>query len=343
MTSRPTIGDEFMRLLVTGGMGFIGSNFIRHMLEAHSDLSIINLDRLSYGSNPANLRDIPEGSAYRFVKGDIDDFDAVLKLTRDMAAVVNIAAETHVDRSISNPRSFFEANTEGVLNLLEACRTHDMTFLQVSTDEVYGSAGELQAFKEGDPLNPSSPYAASKAAADLLVNAYHKTYGLRAFITRCTNNFGPYQFPEKLIPKTIIRAHLGLKLPVYGSGQQVRDWIHVRDHCDALDLVLKKGRPGEIYNIAGENKTTNLQIVEKILQVMGNQTSLIEHVEDRPGHDFRYSLDATKITAELGWKPKRTFPQALEETVEWYLQNEEWWRPLIDQRILSPTPWKESW
>jgi len=332
-----------MRLLVTGGMGFIGSNFTRHLLEFHNDLSIINLDRLSYGSNQANLRDIPEGSAYQFVKGDINDIDAALKLSRDVDAVVNIAAETHVDRSISDPRVFHKANTEGVLNLLETCRLRDITFLQVSTDEVYGSAGELQAFKEGDRLNPSSPYAASKAAADLLVNAYHKTYGLRAFITRCTNNFGPHQFPEKLIPKTIIRAHLGLRIPVYGSGQQVRDWIHVRDHCEALDLVLTEGRPGEIYNIAGGNQVTNVQLVEKILQVMGKPTSLIEHVENRPGHDFRYSLDATKIMGELGWKPKRTFEQALKETVEWYLQNEEWWRPLIDERILSPTPWKEKW
>ena len=332
-----------MRLLVTGGMGFIGSNFTRHLLEFHNDLSIINLDRLSYGSNQANLRDIPEGSAYQFVKGDINDIDAALKLSRDVDAVVNIAAETHVDRSISDPRVFHKANTEGVLNLLETCRLRDITFLQVSTDEVYGSAGELQAFKEGDRLNPSSPYAASKAAADLLVNAYHKTYGLRAFITRCTNNFGPHQFPEKLIPKTIIRTHLGLRIPVYGSGQQVRDWIHVRDHCEALDLVLTEGRPGEIYNIAGGNQVTNVQLVEKILQVMGKPTSLIEHVENRPGHDFRYSLDATKIMGELGWKPKRTFEQALKETVEWYLQNEEWWRPLIDERILSPTPWKEKW
>lgn len=332
-----------MRLLVTGGMGFIGSNFTRHLLEVHNDLSMINLDRLSYGSNPTNLRDIPEGAAYRFVKGDINDIDAVLKLSRDVDAVVNIAAETHVDRSISGPRAFHKANTEGVLNLLETCRVRDITFLQVSTDEVYGSAEELQAFKEGDRLNPSSPYAASKAAADLLVNAYHKTYGLKAFITRCTNNFGPYQFPEKLIPKTIVRVHLGLKVPVYGSGTHVRDWIHVRDHCEALDLVLTEGRAGEIYNIAGGNQVTNVQLVEKILQVMGKPMSLIEHVEDRPGHDFRYSLDATKIAVELGWKPKRIFPQMLKETVEWYLRNEEWWRPLIDERILSPTPWRESW
>jgi dTDP-glucose 4,6-dehydratase len=332
-----------MKLLVTGGMGFIGSNFIHHMLAAYDDITIINLDKLSYGSNPANLADIPTGPRYRFVKGDINDVTLMRNESENAEAIVNIAAETHVDRSISNPRSFFEANTVGVLNLLEACRTHDVTFLQVSTDEVYGSAGELYAFKEGDPLNPSSPYAASKAAADLLVNAYHKTYGLRAFITRCTNNFGPYQFPEKLIPKTVIRAHLGLKIPVDGSGWQVRDWIHVRDHCEALDLVLRKASSGEIYNIAGGNQVANVQVVEKILQIMGKPISLIEHVEDRPGHDFRYSLDASRITKNIGWKPKRSFDEALDETVKWYVENESWWRPLIDDKILSPTPWKESW
>jgi len=332
-----------VKWLVTGGMGFIGSNFIHHMLAAYDDITIINLDKLSYGSNPANLADIPTGPHYRFVKGDVNDVTLVRNESENAEAIVNIAAETHVDRSISNPRSFFEANTEGVLNLLEACRLHDMMFLQVSTDEVYGAAGELQAFAENDRLDPSSPYAASKAAADLLVNAYHKTYGLRVFVTRCTNNFGPYQFPEKLLPKIVIRSRLGLSVPVYGSGLQVRDWIHVRDHCEALDLVLKKGRPGEIYNVAGGNQVTNVQLVEKILQIMGKPMSLIENVEDRPGHDFRYSLDATKVTGELGWKPKRTFEQALKETVEWYLQNEEWWRPLIDDRILSSTPWKETW
>jgi dTDP-glucose 4,6-dehydratase len=331
------------RLMVTGGLGFIGSNFIRHMLEAHTELSILNLDNLSYGSNPANLRDIPEGPKYRFVKGDINDFDMMLALTHDIGAVVNFAAETHVDRSISNPRNFFAANVQGPLNLLEVCRKRDMMFLQVSTDEVYGSVWGLQGFREEDRLNPSSPYAASKAAADLLVNAYHKTYGLRTFITRCTNNFGPYQFPEKLIPKTVIRAHLASKIPVYGTGRQIRDWIQVRDHCEALNLVLERGSPGEIYNVAGGNQVTNLELVEKILEIMRKPMSLIEHVEDRPGHDFRYSLDPSKTTVALGWKPKQTFPQTLRETVEWYLGNEEWWRPLINEHILSPTPWRESW
>ena len=329
-------------LLITGGLGFIGSNFIRYLISTHSGTRIVNLDKLSYGSNPANLKDIQSHRNYRFVKGDICEGRLVDELTAGIGAVVNFAAETHVDRSISNPQSFLESNTKGVLTLLDSCRRRDLKYLQISTDEVYGST-EGKAFNEEDPLNPSSPYSASKAAADMLVGAYHKTYGLQTLVTRCTNNFGPFQFPEKFIPKAVSRSSQGLQVPVYGSGRQVRDWIHVRDHCEALDLVLSKGRSGEIYNIAGGNQITNLQLVKKILQIMGKPISMIEHVEDRPGHDFRYSLDARKITGELGWKPKATFEQALKETVEWYLQNEEWWRPLIDERILSPTPWKEKW
>jgi dTDP-glucose 4,6-dehydratase len=332
-----------LSFLVTGGMGFIGSNFIRHMLEVHSDVSIINLDRLSHGSNPANLRDIPEGSGYRFVRGDINDLDAVLKLAENVNAVVNLAAETHVDRSISDPRSFLNSNIVGVLNLLEACRMRDLKFLQVSTDEVYGSSQDSSGFREFDRLDPSSPYSASKASADMLVNAYHRTYGLWTLTARCTNNFGPYQFPEKLIPKTIIRAFLGMGVPVYGSGRQQRDWIYVQDHCEALDLILQKGRPGEIYNIAGGNKLENLDIVKNILDILHKPDSLIEHVEDRPGHDFRYSLNASKLREHLGWRPKHNFQSALTNTVAWYLKNEPWWRPLIDGKILSPTPWKESW
>lgn len=330
-------------MLVTGGMGFIGSNFIRYMISNHNDINIINLDRLSYGSNPANLQGIAKSGRYRFLKGDICDFNLVAKVGENVDALVNIAAETHVDRSISNPRSFLDSNTMGVVNLLEVCRLHDLTFMQVSTDEVYGSALPEQAFVEQDRLDPSSPYAASKGAADLLVNAYHKTYGLRTFITRSTNNFGPYQFPEKFIPKAIIRALMGLQVPVYGSGRQVRDWIHVRDHCEAIDRVLREGKPGEAYNIAGGNQFQNLEIIERILEILGKPKSLIDHVEDRPGHDFRYSLDASKIRRELGWKPERSFDESLKETVLWYLDNEPWWRPLINEKILSPTPWKESW
>ena len=324
-------------------MGFIGSNFIRYELSNHDDVSIVNLDKLSYGSNSVNLKDVNFGRRYRFLKGDINDFELVKTVTDEVDAVVNFAAETHVDRSITNPRLFHEANTSGVINLLEACRLRDLTFLQVSTDEVYGSATEGQAFFENDRLDASSPYSASKGAADLFVNACHKTYGLRTLITRSTNNFGPYQFPEKFIPKTIIRASLGLHVPVYGSGRQVRDWIHVQDHCKALDLVLRKGKPGETYNIAAGRQVENLKVVESILSILGKPKSLIANVEDRPGHDFRYRLDASKIERELGWKPERSFEEELKDTVNWYLKNESWWRPLINEKILSPTPWKEKW
>ncbi len=331
-----------MRLLVTGGMGFIGSNFIRHMLTSHEQITITNLDRLSCGSNLLNLKDIPEEKAYRLVKGDINDFDLVKRLSKDIEGIINIAAETHVDRSILNPKSFLDANTVGVVGLLEVCRLHDLIFLQVSTDEVYGPALNEKPFAEEDRLGPSSPYAASKGAADLFVNAYHKTYGLRTYITRSTNNFGPYQFPEKLMPKAIIRATLGLRVPLYGSGRQVRDWIYVGDHCDGLDLILRKGRPGQTYNIAGGNLFENMQIVQAILQILGKQKSLVDHVEDRPGHDVAYKVSTNKITRELGWKPKSKFEDALRQTVLWYQMNESWWRPVINDKVLSPTPWKEA-
>ncbi len=332
-----------MRILITGGMGFIGSNLIRHMLEAHEDIEILNLDKLSYGSNPFNLKSIEADGRYGFLRGDICDFETVKGAAKDMEAVINLAAETHVDRSISNPRPFLETNVLGVLNLLEACRLHDLAYQQVSTDEVYGPAPKGRSFKEGDPLNPSSPYAASKASADLLVNAYHETYGLRATITRSTNNFGPNQFPEKLIPKAIIRALLGLSVPIYGSGRQIRDWIYVADHCEAIDLVLRRGKPGEIYNVSAGNELENSEVVEAILEALGKPKSMIEYVEDRPGHDFRYSLDSSKIRGELGWRPRHAFGEALRKTVEWYIENEWWWRPLADERILHPTPWRLEW
>ncbi len=331
------------RLLVTGGMGFIGSNFIRAMLTNNDDVSIVNVDRLSHGSNPANLQDIKQTGRYRFVKGDINDFGLVRDLTKDREAVVNFAAETHVDRSISNPRAFHGSNTAGVVTLLEVSRLLDLKFLQVSTDEVYGSAPNGPGFSEGDRLEPSSPYSASKAAADLFITAYHKTYGLATCITRSTNNFGPCQSPEKFIPKATIRASLGLRVPIYGSGRQVRDWIYVEDHCEALELILQAGQAGEIYNIAGGNELENLDIVKSILQILHKPDSLIDHVEDRAGHDFRYSLNGSKLREHLGWRPKHSFQPALTDTVAWYLKNELWWRPLIDDKILSPTPWKESW
>lgn len=329
-------------ILVTGGLGFIGSNFIRMLLQSDR-CDVVNVDKLSYGSNPANLKEMETERNYRFIKGDICDLEFVRKISSNIEVVVNFAAETHVDRSISNPEVFLRTNTLGVLNLLEACRLNECRFIQVSTDEVYGSALNGHAFKETDKLETSSPYSASKAAADMLVQAYHKTYGLDAVITRCTNNFGPYQFPEKLVPKAIIRAHRNLKIPVYGSGHQIRDWIHVLDHCEALKMVINQGKAGEIYNIAGGNQIENIQAAETILKILNKSLSLIEHVEDRPGHDFRYRLDSTRIENELGWKPKRSFDEGLRETVKWYIDNEAWWAPITNDKILSPTPWKENW
>ncbi len=333
-----------MRLLVTGGLGFIGSNFIRYVLSKHEGVEVVNLDKMGMGSNPRNLEDLESDERYRFVKGDLLDFDLVSRLVREVDAVINFAAETHVDRSIANPRAFLESNTVGTFNLLEAARLNNprLRIVHVSTDEVYSDilAG---SYKEEDRLKPSSPYAASKAAADMFCLAYHRTYNLDVIITRCTNNFGPYQFPEKLVPKTIIRASLGMKVPIYGSGRNVRDWIYVLDHCEALNLVLERGRPGEIYNISSGNEIDNFALVKKILSIMGKDESLIEFVEDRPGHDVRYSLDSSKIRRELEWRPRHTLEEALKDVVEWYLKNEWWWRPLADERVLHPTPWKLRW
>ena len=333
-----------MKLLVTGGLGFIGSNFIRYMFTKYNDTQITNLDKLSIGSNPANLKEIETDKRYNFVKGDIADKTLVKTLVNQVDVIVNIAAETHVDRSISNPQSFFKSNTLGTFNLLEATRKADIkAFLQVSTDEIYGATPQATFFKESETLHPSNPYSASKAAADMFVLAYHKTYGLKTIITRCTNNFGPYQFPEKFIPKAIIRALLNLKIPLYGSGKQIRDWIYVTDHCEAIDLTLRKGSPGEIYNISAGNELENVKIAELILNLLGKPKEIIEFVEDRPGHDIRYSLDSTKIKTALGWKPKHNFKQALKKTVEWYISNEWWWKTLATERTLHPTPWKLKW
>jgi len=333
-----------MKLLVTGGLGFIGSNFVRHMLKKHGNIEIINLDNLSYGSNPVNLKDVENKSNYKLVKVSIVDKNLVSEIVKDVDAVVNIAAETHVDRSISNPQPFLETNTLGTFTLLEASRNADIDlFLHVSTDEIYGTAQRTTSFKETDMLNPSNPYSASKAAADMFVTTYYKTYGLKTIVARCTNNFGPYQFPEKFIPKTIIRAQLNLEIPIYGSGKQIRDWIYVTDHCEALDLILREGSPGEIYNISAGNEIENIKIAENILSLLDKPKEVIRFVEDRPGHDVRYSLDSTRIRTELGWTPKIKFNEALEKTVEWYSSNEQWWKPLINEKILHPTPWKLSW
>ena len=333
-----------MKILVTGGAGFIGSNFIKYVLSKYSDIEVINIDKLDYGSNLENLRDVKDDPRYTFIKGDINDYELVSNIIKDVDAVINFAAQTHVDRSISNPYSFIESNILGVYTLLEAIRKHnpDARFVQISTDEVYGDIIK-GSFTEDSRLNPSSPYSASKAAADMLVLGHSRTYKLDVVITRCTNNYGPYQFPEKLIPKTIIRAKNNLKVPIYGTGKNVRDWIYVLDHCEAVDLVLRKGERREIYNISSGEEKTNLEVVQQILKTMGKPDDLIEFVEDRPGHDLRYSLDSTKIREELGWRPRTKFEEGIKCTVKWYLDNEWWWGPLVNEKVLHPTPWKLKW
>ncbi len=318
-----------MVLLVTGGCGFIGSNFIRYYRQTHPDHKVINLDKLTYAGNPANLADLENLPGYLFVRGDICDREAVDAILGEhqVAAIINFAAETHVDRSITGPAVFMETNAGGTNVLLDAAREEGIgRFVQVSTDEVYGSLGEEGSFTEQTPLHPNSPYAASKAAGDLLVQAYHHTYGLPAMITRCSNNYGPYQFPEKLIPLMISNALAGKSLPVYGDGLNVRDWLHVHDHCVAVDLVLQKGRPGEAYNIGGGNEWRNIDLVRLLLKTLDRPESLISFVKDRPGHDRRYAIDASKIARELGWKPSIAFGDGLGETVQWYLGNESWRR-----------------
>ncbi len=333
-----------MNLLITGGLGFIGSNYSRFVLRKAPKTRLVILDNLSHGSNKNNIKDLPR-NAYTFVEGDITDERLVLKAIEDVDAVVNFAAETHVDRSISNPTDFVRTNTLGVQSILEAIRKvkkNNIRLVHVGTDEEYGDISD-GSFKEEDRLRPSSPYAASKAAASVLIHAYHRTYGLNALVTRCTNNYGPFQFPEKLMPKAIIRASLGLKIPLYGNGRNIRDWIYAEDHCEAIDAVLRNGKEGEVYNVGSGNELENLEVVSAILELLGKPSSLIEFVDDRPGHDLRYSLDSSKIRSQLGWKPKHTFRSALAKTVEWYKKNEVWWKPLADERTLHATPWKLKW
>lgn len=312
------------RILVTGGAGFIGSNFIRYMLERHS-YSIINLDALTYCGNLENLRDVEDHPRYTFIRGSITDRELVNRIIQDVDAVINFAAESHVDRSIQDPEIFIKTNVLGTQTLLEASRREGIErFIQISTDEVYGSA-ETGYFTEETPLAPNSPYSASKVAADLMVRAYHRTYGLPVNITRCSNNYGPYQFPEKLIPLMITNALEDRPLPVYGDGMNVRDWLHVEDHCSAIDLVLHHGREGEVYNIGGNNERRNIDIVKLILRELEKDESLIRFVEDRPGHDRRYAIDATRIRNELGWKPRYSFREGIRETINWYIRNRKWW------------------
>lgn len=328
------MGD--MRLLVTGGCGFIGSNFIRYMLSKYP-YAIINLDKLTYAGNLENLRDIESDPRYTFVKGDIaskEDLREVFDLGID--SVVNFAAESHVDRSILDPDAFIQTNISGAFNLLEEARKRGVQrFIQISTDEVYGSLGKEGKFTEDTPLAPNSPYSASKTAADMLAMAYFKTYGTPVLITRCSNNYGPYQFPEKLIPLIITNALEDKVLPVYGDGMNVRDWIHVIDHAIAIDTVLHKGEIGNVYNIGGENERANIEIVKVILAILGKPESLIQYVTDRPGHDRRYAIDSTKIKKDLAYATTTDFTKGLENTVKWYLDNRDWWERIKSGEYLE--------
>jgi dTDP-glucose 4,6-dehydratase len=330
-----------MKILVTGGLGFIGSNFCRHVLTQHPDNEVTNIDKIGIGANPANLKDLENEKRYKFIKGNICDSKLLKETIMQADAVVNMAAETHVDRSIADPDPFIQNNTIGTFTILEAIRKHNdkVKLVQVSTDEVYGDI-LTGSFKEGDLLKPSNPYSASKAAADMFVLAYCRTYGINATITRCTNNYGQFQLPEKLIPKTIIRALKNLQIPIYGSGENIRDWIYVQDHCQAIDFAVRKGKLGEIYNVSAGNEISNIKIVKKILDLLDKPEDLVTFVEDRPGHDKRYSLDSSKIRSELHWKPQFSFGEALEATVDWYVHNEWWWKPLATEEILYATPWK---
>ncbi|MCD6572753.1 MAG: dTDP-glucose 4,6-dehydratase [Thermoplasmata archaeon] len=319
-----------MKIMVTGGAGFIGSNFIHYLLREYDDIKVINYDKLTYAGNLDNLKDIENDARYHFIKGDICDKELVERVIKEygIEQIINFAAESHVDRSITGPEPFIKTDVFGTFTLLEASRKFDIErYVQISTDEVYGSIKE-GSFSEKDALNPSSPYSASKAGADVLVMAYNKTYGLNTVITRSSNNYGPYQYPEKLIPVLIIRALHDKPLPIYGEGTNVRDWLYVGDNCKAIDLVRRKGKEGEIYNIAANDEWRNIDVAKLILQILNKPESLITFVKDRPGHDFRYSLKIDKIKA-LGREPEINFPDGLKKTVEWYLNNEWWWKKLI--------------
>jgi|TARA_B100001964_G_C14229174_1_gene599160 dTDP-glucose 4,6-dehydratase len=322
-----------MNILVTGGLGFIGSNFIRHMLNKNH-CQIINLDKVTYCANFENLKDVEKNANYKFVKGDICDKNIVGKLVKKVDVIINFAAETHVDRSITAPGDFIKTDVFGTYVLLEAARKFNIKkYIQISTDEVYGSIRK-GSFKETDSLNPSSPYSASKASADHLVSSYFDTYGLPILITRSSNNFGPNQYPEKLIPLFITNLLDGKKIPVYGDGLNVRDWVYVLDNCEAVNLVLDKGKTGEIYNIGGGNEKTNIEIARALLKELGKEKSFIEFVKDRMGHDKRYSLDCSKLRG-LGWKPRYNFDQAIESTIGWYKENQEWWTKIKSPEYLA--------
>jgi dTDP-glucose 4,6-dehydratase len=323
-----------MRLLVTGGCGFIGSNFARHILRHYHTASVTNVDALTYAGNPASVSDLPAtyGDRYEFYKADIANpaqMDALMA-KHQYFAVINFAAESHVDRSINSPQNFVHTNVVGTSVLLESARSHGIRrFVQISTDEVYGSLGPEGEFDEASAIDPSSPYSASKAGADLLALSYQKTYGMEVVVTRCSNNYGPYQYPEKLIPLMIMKALRDEKLPVYGDGLNVRDWIHVEDHCTAIVAALYEGKPGEVYNVGSDGERTNLEVVETILDHLGKPHDLISYVQDRLGHDRRYAIDSSKIREQLQWKPLHDFDRGLPETIDWYVNNRSWWEPLL--------------
>lgn len=332
-------------ILVTGGAGFIGSNFVKHMLSTY-EYNIINIDSLTYAGNLENLIDVENDPKYTFIKADIRDREALDKIFEEhhIDTVVNFAAESHVDRSIEDPELFLSTNILGTQALLDTAKKYwkvnledkhcrlfkeGVKYLQVSTDEVYGTLGKEGMFTETTPLAPNSPYSASKTGADLIVRAYHETFGMPVNITRCSNNYGPYQFPEKLIPLMINNCLNDKELPVYGDGMQIRDWLHVKDHCTGIDTVLHKGKDGEVYNIGGNNEKANIEIIKLIISTLGKSEDLIKYVQDRPGHDRRYAIDNSKITRELGWSPSYTFEQGIKETIEWYLGNEEWMNKIV--------------
>lgn len=338
-------------ILVTGGAGFIGSNFIKHMLTTY-EYHIINMDSLTYAGNLENLTDIENNPKYTFIKADIRDREALDKIFAEhhIDTVVNFAAESHVDRSIEDPELFLSTNILGTQALLDTAKKYwkvnpedkhcrlfkeGVKYLQVSTDEVYGTLGKEGMFTETTPLAPNSPYSASKTGADLIVRAYHETFGMPINITRCSNNYGPYQFPEKLIPLMINNCLNDKELPVYGDGMQIRDWLHVKDHCTGIDTVLHKGKDGEVYNIGGNNEKANIEIVKLIISNLGKSEDLIKYVQDRPGHDRRYAIDNTKITRELGWSPSYTFEQGIKETIEWYLENRDWMQGIVSGEYIN--------
>jgi len=327
-----------MKILVTGGLGFIGSNFISNLLKESNDFEIINVDAELYGSNKGNLSEIQDNKKYEFVKANITNKPLMEKIITKCDTVVNFAAESFVDRSISDANPFLVSNIRGAFTILDIVTKQKKRMIQISTDEVFGSLSSGTAVEE-TKMNPSSPYAATKAAAELLINSYSVTHDSDVIITRCTNNYGPKQFPEKLIPKTIVLAKHGKKIPIYGKGTNIRDWIYVDDHCDGILLSLLDGKSGQSYNISGNNEMDNITIVKRVLDIMGKSEDLIEFVEDRPGHDYRYSMNSSKISKEMGWKSKTSFNEGIQKTVDWYLNHEEIWKDLTPS-ALNPTPWK---